>query len=132
MGRLTQRAVMALAKEPGRHGDGDGLFLRVLDSNRVYWTYRYRNEGKEREMSLGPYPEITLAEARARHAGLRASVVKDKVDPLREKRNAKADALANAKPTFGQIADGYIADSIGVQDTEEQAVAVTVTTGLLR
>jgi integrase len=99
---------MALAKKPGRHGDGDGLFLRVLDANRVYWTYRYRNEGKEREMSLGPYPEITLAEARAKHAGFRASVVKDKVDPLATKRNAKADTVANTTPTFGQLADDYI------------------------
>jgi hypothetical protein len=108
MGKLTQRAVMALAKKPGRHGDGDGLVLRVLDSNRAYWTYRYGNEGKEREMSLGPYPEITLAEARAKQAGLRASVVKDKVDPLANKRHDKADAIAQATPTFGQIADDYI------------------------
>jgi integrase len=109
MGKLTQRAIMSLVRTPGRYGDGDGLYFRVLDANRVYWTYRYRNKGKEREMSLGPYPEITLAEARAKHAGLRASVVRDKVDPLASKRNARVETIANAKPTFGRIADGYIA-----------------------
>ena len=33
-------------------------------------------------MSLGAYPEVTLAEARAKHAALRKTVITDAVDPL--------------------------------------------------
>jgi integrase len=61
-------------------------------------------------MSLGPYPELGLAEARKKHAELRARVIADKADPLREKRAARqARANARATPTFGEAADDYIA-----------------------
>jgi hypothetical protein len=55
-GKLTARSVESLAKRRGRYGDGDGLFLRVLDpGKRVYWTYRYRLNGVDRETSVGAY-----------------------------------------------------------------------------
>jgi Arm DNA-binding domain len=86
-GKLTARAVESLAKRKGRYGDGDGLFLRVLDpGKRVYWTFRYRATGRDREMSVGPYPELSLAEARARHVALRKAVVTDKIDPVGDRR----------------------------------------------
>ena len=70
-GKLTARTVDSRAKRKGRYSDGDGLFLRVLDpGKRVYWTYRF-TLGKEREMSIGPYPELSLADARQKHAELR-------------------------------------------------------------
>jgi hypothetical protein len=41
-GKLTARGIESLSRRRGRYGDGDGLFLRVLDPDRrVYWTYRY-------------------------------------------------------------------------------------------
>jgi hypothetical protein len=63
-------------------------------------------------MSLGPFPEISLDEARARHAALRKKVIADKVDPMAEKERVKAKAPADAPgvvPTFGKVADAYIA-----------------------
>ena len=82
MGKLTTRSVDGFAKRKGRYSDGDGLFLRVLDpGQRVYWTYRYVIGGKERETSLGAFPEIKLEQARIKHAELRADVLK-KIDPL--------------------------------------------------
>jgi hypothetical protein len=53
MKSLTQVAVKNLIKKPGRHGDGNGLFFRVLPGERAYWVYRFRIGGKEREMTLG-------------------------------------------------------------------------------
>jgi Arm DNA-binding domain len=52
----------------------------------VYWAYQYRIDGKVREMSLGAYPALGLAEARVMHAELRTSVIAKKADPLREKQ----------------------------------------------
>jgi integrase len=97
-----------LLEKPSRHGDGDGLYFRTLGLGRAYWVYRYRASGKEREMSLGPYPELSLIEARAKHAAARKAVVVDKIDPLAEKRAAK-HATAKAVPTFGEAADAYLA-----------------------
>jgi integrase len=114
MGNLTLRTLPGLARKPGRHPDGQGLSLRVLDPERRYWSYRYRLNRKESEFSLGPYPEISLDEARRLHAAARAQV-KNGIDPLAAKRARKAAAAAPPvdpaapKPTFGQIADDYIA-----------------------
>jgi len=113
-GKLTARGVESRAKRKGRYGDGDGLFLRVLDpGRRVYWTYRYTLSGKERETSIGPYPEMSLADARGKHAGLRAQVL-NKSDPLAGKRNGKSTAATpSTKPTFGVMADDYVATHEG-------------------
>ncbi len=107
MGKLTARGVDSLMRRKGRYGDGDGLFLRVLDpGRRVYWVYRYRANGRERETSLGAYPTVTLADARAKHIDMR-KLVKDKVDPVGDRRKAMV-APPSGKPTFGQCADAYI------------------------
>ena len=73
---------------------------------------RYRAARKEREISIGPFPELSLAEARIKHAAFRKIVVVDKRDPLADKRAAKAsasNASAAAKPTFGECADHHVA-----------------------
>ena len=109
MGKLTARSLDGFAKRKGRYSDGDGLFLRVLDpGHRVYWTYRYMIGGKERETSLGAFPDIKLDEARVRHAELRADVLK-KVDPRGDRRGAKGIVAKAGVPTFGAMADKFIA-----------------------
>jgi integrase len=106
MAKLNNAAVKGLIKKPGHYGDGAGLYFRVEGGEKAYWVYRYQSpNGKRRVMSLGPYPEVGLAEARARHADERAKVT-HKRDPLDEKRHAAAGA--RAKPTFGEIADEHL------------------------
>ena len=111
-GKLTARTVDSRAKRKGRYSDGDGLFLRVLDpGKRVYWTYRF-TLGKEREMSIGPYPELSLADARQKHAELRGKVL-SKIDPMAGKRTTTVVTPAGDKPTFGAMADDYVATHEG-------------------
>jgi hypothetical protein len=105
LGKLTNSALTRLLKTPGRFGDGGGLYFRVLGDDKAYFTYRYRLAGKERELSIGPFPEWSLSEAREEHALLRKRVIKDKVDVLAERRTGPATV-----PTFGAMADKYIAD----------------------
>ena len=107
MPKLTQAALRRLIKTTGRHSDGGGLYFRVIGEAKAYFVYRYRVGGKERETSLGPFPELTLAEAREKHAELRKSVVVDKADPIADKRAAKT-VPPSAAPTFGAMADQYI------------------------
>jgi hypothetical protein len=96
-----------LLRKPGWHGDGDGLYFRAEGSDRAYWIYRYTGQGgKRRVISLGPYPEVGLADARAKHAELRARVLADKADPLAENRAAKE--AERRTPTFGEVADEHL------------------------
>jgi integrase len=129
MGKLTQAKLKALTEKPGRHSDGQGLYLRSLGEGKAYWAYRFRSPDpaahvKEPEVSLGSYPEVSLIEARIRHAALRKVVIVDRIDPSAEKRaerraareEAKAAAAlaapkpGKARPTFGEVADRHIAD----------------------
>jgi hypothetical protein len=68
MGKLTALDAERLSQRKGRYGDGGGLFLRVLTpGRRTYWTYRFRFDGQDREISVGIYPEMLLDEARQTH-----------------------------------------------------------------
>ena len=68
MGRAAERLrgvqVERLAKKVGLHNDGAGLCLRVTSETARSWVLRYMLDGKAREMGLGGYPDISLAEAR--------------------------------------------------------------------
>jgi hypothetical protein len=56
---------------------------------------------------------MSLADARAKHADLRAAVL-NKIDPLAGKRNGKAAPTApSGKPAFGAMADDYVATHEG-------------------
>jgi integrase len=108
-GKLTALAIESLAKTPGRHRDGAGLFLRVLSPGLAYWVFRYRLAGKEREMSLGGYPEVKLAEARQKHASAYKVVKVDKRDPVGEKRAARDAPPEASGPTFDKAAHEFLA-----------------------
>ena len=60
---LSERTVRA-AKKPGRHFDGQGLFLMVQPSGAKSWVQRVTVQGRRMELGLGPYPVVTLAIAR--------------------------------------------------------------------
>jgi integrase len=108
MGKLTQKGLAALLKKPPkRHPDGDGLFFKTAGQGKAYWTARYTLGKRERETSLGPFPEVTLDEARIKHLELRAAIAKG-TDPV-AKRNAKTVHSITGTPTFGQCADQFIA-----------------------
>jgi len=48
--------------------DSGGLYIEIAPSGGKWWRYKYRFEGKEQRISLGTYPDISLKEARDRHA----------------------------------------------------------------
>jgi integrase len=105
MPELTQTKINGLIHKPGRHRLASGFFLKVLPGAKGYYVLRYRLHGKERELSLGPHPELTLAEARIKYADLYKRVKVDKVDVLAEKHGKRA---ATTTPTFAEIADDHL------------------------
>ena len=62
--RLTAKAVAAAG--PGRHAHGAGLILERTARGTKSWLFRYRRDGRERWMGLGPASEVSLAQARER------------------------------------------------------------------
>nr|WP_206663243.1 Arm DNA-binding domain-containing protein [Ningiella ruwaisensis] len=65
MGKLNARKVAALAKdEPRKTADGNGLYFVVPASGEPFWILRFSINGSRPEMTLGSYPELSLADAR--------------------------------------------------------------------
>ena len=51
--------------EPVAKSDGDGLTFTLSTAGTAAWVFRYRNAGTRRkEVTLGNYPDLTLAAAR--------------------------------------------------------------------
>jgi integrase len=88
--KLTDRTVRAAAA--GRHMDGTvrGLSLLVWPTGGRSWVLRYQINGKRRDMGLGPYPEVSLAEAREKALDARRLVKVQRRDPLAERGRARA------------------------------------------
>lgn len=68
----TIAEVNSMARSPGRHSVGESLILCVSPSGARSWIARIRDaEGKRRDMGLGPFADLTLAEARDKARTLR-------------------------------------------------------------
>ena len=104
MGKLTARKVETA--KPGKHGDGAGLQLVVSATGARKWVLRFMRDGKAREMGLGSFPAVSLAEARDKALSER-KLASNGLDPITE-RNRRAQ-MAAAVPTFGEVSDDYIA-----------------------
>jgi integrase len=76
VGTLTELKIRALirANEPCALADGGGLTFTLSKAGTAAWVLRYRHGGKARELSMGRYPALSLAEARMRAAKLKLRV----------------------------------------------------------
>jgi integrase len=114
MTKITQKSLPDLFRTKGRHNVGGGLAFKVVDPGRqAYWVYKYRVDGRQSEMSLGPYPKLSLAEAKAKHALEQGKVKGERIDPLAPARARRAIAATAAKtaatmPTFGAATRMFI------------------------
>ena len=64
MAKLTALKVKSL-KDSGRYGDGQGLYFNIAPGGSKSWVQRIVVDGKRRDLGLGGYPKIGLADARA-------------------------------------------------------------------
>ena len=65
--------------------DGDGLYLWVYLDGRKYWRLRYWQADKEKSLSVGVYPKVTLSDARKKRDELRKQLQAD-LDPSAERK----------------------------------------------
>ena len=115
--RLSAKAVQNLKRE-GYHADGGGLYLQVGRTGTKSWVFRYMLQGRtvsksgkptSREMGLGPYPDVSLSDARAKASDARKLLI-DGLDPLEERRERarRAQLEASRRKTFKQVAEEFI------------------------
>ncbi|UHD44147.1 integrase arm-type DNA-binding domain-containing protein [Aureimonas altamirensis] len=106
MPKLTATQVKAISS-PGRHSDGEGLYLTVSKTGAKSWVLMWKRSGKVREMGLGSATGVgrvgalTLADARQAAAAARRQIVAG-LDPIAERKKG------GASPTFGAVADELI------------------------
>lgn len=83
---LNQMKAKNLAS--GKYSDGQGLWLVKRDKDAGKWILRLSTSGKRREMGLGRWPDVSIAEARERAASARQSL-RDGVDPIQARAKSK-------------------------------------------
>ena len=113
MARMEKRlAAIALSKitTPGMYADGGGLYFRVKVSGRAQWVFRFRDGARRHDAGLGPYPRVTLKEAREKAEIYRKERLAGR-NPLENKRAEKVKRRQEAASMvlFRQAASQYIA-----------------------
>jgi len=86
---ITDRQVKSLIKngKVGRHAIGNGLYFRISNEGTGFWVVRYVIHGKRREITLGRYPGLSLADANIETILVKNNVKKN-IDPLAERKRA--------------------------------------------
>ena len=107
--RLSDIAVRA-KKRPGYVADGGNLYLRVAPGGSKQWMFRFALRGRTRDAGLGPYPTISLVQARQEAERLRRLVAAG-IDPIeaRNKEREAARVAATRAVTFEACAREFIA-----------------------
>ena len=95
------------ADKPYKVTDSQGLYLLVNPRGSKLWRIKYRIDGVERKLSIGAYPEITLAEARAARDAARRQLA-HAIDPNVAKRQARIEASIRASNSFASVAEELI------------------------
>ncbi|GKW05271.1 integrase [Pectobacterium carotovorum subsp. carotovorum] len=89
--------------------DGDGLQLLIKTNGKKVWQYRYFRPftQKRAKLTFGPYPEITLADARQRRREARTLLTKD-IDPYEHQHSLRKQALEAKSNTFKIVAEQWL------------------------
>ena len=94
--------------KPVKLADGGGLHLLVTPAGGKLWRLKYRLNGREKQLAIGSYPEISLSEARKRREAARMLIANGK-DPSQEKRREKVRSRVAAENSFNVISEEYCA-----------------------
>jgi len=108
--KLTATAVRNAkpGAKPVKIFDGGGLFLLVNPNGSRWWRFKYRFESKEKLLSLGVYPDVSLADARAKRDDVRKQLGAG-IDPGAARKARKANRLDRAANSFEVVAREWLA-----------------------
>ena len=86
-------------KKPYKLFDGGGLFLEIMPNGSKLWRLKYRYLGKEKRISFGAYPLVSLAEARDKRDEAKKLLLQD-MDPSTARQDNREALIRNAQNTF--------------------------------
>ena len=89
--------------KPKRMFDGGGLYLEVAPSGGKWWRLKYRFGGKEKRLSLGVYPDVSLKDARERRGEAR-KLLANGTDPSENRKAQRAATVDRAANSFEVVA----------------------------
>jgi len=111
--KVTEMSALQVGrlKAPGFYAIGGvaGLYLQVVESGARTWMLRAMMGGKRRDMGLGGFPDVTLAQAREKARSARQRL-EEGVDPIEERRQARSALAASraAAKTFEDCVEGFM------------------------
>ena len=88
--------------------DGAGLYLLVKPNGRKLWRLNYAYLGKQRTLSFGAWPDVSLADARERRDQARKLIAAG-LDPSHEAKLAEARAMLSEENSFKLVAEEWVA-----------------------
>lgn len=91
--------------------DGGGLYLELSPTGGKWWRFKYRFAGKEKRLSLGVYPDVSLKEARQRRDDARKLLAND-IDPGEHRKAVKATKSERAANSFELVAREWFAKKL--------------------
>lgn len=102
---LTDKAVRAAVAQDKAYKltDARGLHLHVSTSGHKSWRYKYRFENKERLLTIGTYPEVSLADARERRNEAK-KILRDGRDPRHVAKRARMVGTGEKAKTLEEVA----------------------------
>jgi hypothetical protein len=119
-----QASAAEAADKDYKLADANGLYLFVTRSGFKSWRMKYRFGGKEKRLTFGPYPEVTLAEARERRDQARR-LLRDQIDPALERQRLKAAGLTTDEPETSELGEPEPEPELGLVLPLEEAAAPT-------
>lgn len=113
--------------KPMKLGDSGGLLLLVQPSGGKLWRFKYRINGKEKKLSFGKYPDVSLQAARKRRDEARSAVAAG-VDTAEEK---KREALEIALPVSTRTSVRRSAASV-IPSSSASALLIALSVNAMR
>jgi len=110
---LTHAAIQN-AKPSGKTArlfDGGGMYLEISPAGGKWWRLKYRYGGKEKRLSLGVYPDVSLKDARQRRDDAR-KLLADGIDPGENRKAVKATKTERAANSFEVVAREWYAKKL--------------------
>ena len=116
---LTDRAAgnAKPGEKPYKLFDSEGLYLLVQPAGAKYWRLKYRFAGKEKLLSLGVYPAVSLKQARDKRAKARVSLAEGR-DPSAERQTEKQSQKLTSANTLQTVAEEWHHKNVHSWSTE--------------
>ncbi|PZP53575.1 MAG: integrase, partial [Micavibrio aeruginosavorus] len=94
-------------EKPFKIFDGEGLYLKITPTGSKLWGLKYYFAGKEKLLSIGPYPQVSLTEARTAKLSAKKLLAAHQ-DPSLVKQETKKLAEQNSNQTFEGVAREWL------------------------